>query len=57
MMANTQKSSLFKLYVDALAEQKSEIINESTPYEHTHRFFEMLANNLKEDDPENIFEN
>lgn len=56
-MANTQKSSLFKLYVDALAEQKSGIINESTPYDHTHRFFEMLANNLKEDETENIFEN
>jgi hypothetical protein len=56
-MANTHKSSLFKLYVDALAEQKSEIINESTPYDPTHRFFEMLANNLKEDETENIFEN
>lgn len=53
-MANNHKPSLFKLFVDAMAEMKLEKIVEETTHSHTHRFFEMLAENFKENecDPE-----
>jgi hypothetical protein len=53
-MANNHKPSLFKLFVDAMAEMNLEKIVEETTHSHTHRFFEMLAENFKENecDPE-----
>lgn len=49
-MANNQNSSLFKLYVDVLVEQKSKNNINSTPYNSIYKFFEMLANNVKENE-------
>ena len=53
-MANNHKPSLFKLFVDAMAEMNLEKMVEETTHSHTHRFFEMLAENFEENecDPE-----
>ena len=49
-MANNHKPSLFKLFVDAMAEMNLEKIVEESKHNPTHRFFEMLAENFEDNE-------
>ena len=49
-MANNHKTSLFKLFVYAVAEMNLENIVEENNHNATHRFFEMLAENFEDNE-------